>query len=92
MSNQIGKPIINIFKVQFWNKKYLTKGSEIVKYVLGTLCKEKSLGNLQVIRMEIDYELLTLYDAMKKEDAIEIIKSKERLICLRKQWLDLKAE
>ncbi|MEF2291672.1 MULTISPECIES: hypothetical protein [Virgibacillus] len=62
-----------------------------MKYVLGTLYKEKSLDNLQVIRMEIDYELLTLYDAMKKEDAIEIIKSKERLICLRKQWLDLKA-
>ncbi|API93756.1 MULTISPECIES: hypothetical protein [Virgibacillus] len=60
-----------------------------MKYVMETLRKKEAREKLPVIRMEIDYELVTLYDAMKKEDTVAIIKSKERLINLRKQWLEM---
>ncbi len=60
-----------------------------LKYVMETLRKKEAREKLPVIRMEIDYELVTLYDAMKKEDTVAIIKSKERLINLRKQWLEM---
>ncbi|MBU8565076.1 hypothetical protein KM914_01250 [Virgibacillus pantothenticus] len=60
-----------------------------MKYVMETLRKKEAREKLPVIRMEIDYELVTLYDAMKKEDTVAIIKNKERLINLRKQWLEM---
>lgn len=60
-----------------------------LKYVMETLRKKEAREKLPVIRMEIDYELVTLYDAMKKEDTVAIIKNKERLINLRKQWLEM---
>ncbi|NBJ70759.1 MULTISPECIES: hypothetical protein [Clostridia] len=60
-----------------------------MKYVMETLRKKEAREKLPVIRMEIDYELVTLYDAMKQDDTVAIIKSKERLINLRKQWLEM---
>ncbi|GGJ42950.1 hypothetical protein GCM10007111_01300 [Virgibacillus kapii] len=53
------------------------------------LRRKEALEKLPVIRMEIDYELVTLYDAMKNEDTVGIIKSKERLKQLRRQWLEI---
>ncbi len=47
---------------------------------------------LPVIRMEIDYELLTLYDALQENDTVMIIKTKERLEGLRKQLIKIDAE
>lgn len=44
---------------------------------------------LPVIRMEIDYELATLYEAMKESNKVQIIKSKERLNHLRLELLKL---
>lgn len=44
---------------------------------------------LPVIRMEIDYELATLHEAMNEGDKIQIIKSKERLNNLRLELLKL---
>lgn len=60
-----------------------------LKFVMETLRKKEAREKLSVIRMEIDYELVTLYDAMKQKDTVAIIKSKERLINLRRQWLEM---
>ncbi|MGX4669095.1 hypothetical protein JNUCC74_07755 [Cerasibacillus sp. JNUCC 74] len=60
-----------------------------MKYVMEVLRRKEAEEKLPVIRMEIDYELVTLYDAMKNEDKVAVIKSKERLNQLRKQLLEL---
>nr|WP_245251273.1 hypothetical protein [Virgibacillus litoralis] len=53
------------------------------------LRKKEAQEKLPVIRMEIDYELVTLHDAMQANDKIEMIKSKERLEQLRLQMLEI---
>ncbi|WP_077320294.1 hypothetical protein [Virgibacillus proomii] len=60
-----------------------------MKYVMEVLRRKEAEEKLPVIRMEIDYELVTLYDAMKNDDKVAVIKSKERLNQLRKQLLEL---
>ncbi|MGP4106845.1 hypothetical protein [Virgibacillus sp. L01] len=60
-----------------------------MKYVMEALRKKEALEKLPVIRMEIDYELVTLHDAMQANDKIEMIKSKERLEQLRLQVLEI---
>ncbi|SET29379.1 hypothetical protein SAMN05216389_108102 [Oceanobacillus limi] len=61
-----------------------------MKFVLETLRLEEEREKLPVIKMEIDYELLTLYDALQENDTVQVIKSKERLKELRKQFLMIK--
>lgn len=61
-----------------------------MKYVIDTLRKQELKEQLPVIRLEIDYELLTLYDAMQVEDKVQIIKSKEKLIYLRNKMMEIK--
>ncbi|MUK89576.1 hypothetical protein GMD78_14505 [Ornithinibacillus sp. L9] len=63
-----------------------------MKYVLETLRLEEERQKLPVIRMEIDYELLTLYDALQDNDTVLIIKTKERLEHLRKQLIKLEKD
>lgn len=63
-----------------------------MKYVIDTLRKQELKEQLPVIRLEIDYELLTLYDAMQVEDKVQIIKSKEKLIYLRNKMMEIKEE
>lgn len=60
-----------------------------MKFVMETLREEELKQKLPVILMEIDYELLTLYDAMQEENHIQVINSKEKLIFLREQKLKL---
>jgi|GEM_PF-1072496 len=50
-----------------------------MKYVINQIRKKEKKQMLSAVRLEIDYELVTLYDAMEEKDKIEIIKSKERL-------------
>ncbi|MBP1968238.1 hypothetical protein J2Z83_000330 [Virgibacillus natechei] len=47
--------------------------------------RKEEAEKLPVIRMEIDYELVTLHDALKANDKVQIIKAKERLEQLRLQ-------
>jgi hypothetical protein len=54
------------------------------------LKKEEAKEKLPVIKMEIDYELMTLYDAIQEDDQVQIIKSKERLTFLAKQLMEIK--
>lgn len=46
---------------------------------------------IPVLRLEIDYELATLHDAMLEEDAITIEKTKQRLKQLSEQLMALEA-
>ena len=55
------------------------KGVSVMKYVINQIRRKEKKQMLSAVRLEIDYELVTLYDAMKEEDKIEIIKTKERL-------------
>ncbi|GEN30297.1 hypothetical protein CQU01_05350 [Cerasibacillus quisquiliarum] len=62
----------------------------MMKFVLDTLRQEEEKERLQVLRMEIDYELLTLYDAMQTNDITIIVQTKERLKKLTKELIDIK--
>lgn len=65
---------------------------DIVKYVMETLRRKEAQEKLPVVKMEIDYELLTLHDALKVDDKVLIIKTKERLQQLRLQLLQAENE
>lgn len=51
--------------------------------------KQEAKLKLPVIRMEIDYELMNLYDAMQEENKEEINQIKERLNELRNQLYEI---
>ncbi|GLY10628.1 hypothetical protein ACP2W0_11470 [Pseudobacillus badius] len=52
-----------------------------------TQSKEK----LAVIRLELDYELAVLYEAMEAKNTDQMEKSKEKLNILREQMLKMEA-
>ncbi|BAC13377.1 hypothetical protein ACFQ4N_10495 [Oceanobacillus iheyensis] len=60
-----------------------------MKYVMDALRRKEAEEKLPVIRLEIDYELATLFEALQENDTVLIIKTKERLKQLRKQWLEI---
>lgn len=60
-----------------------------MKYVMEALRRKEAEERLPVIKLEIDYELATLYEAMQDGDTVQIIKSKERLKQLSEQWMVL---
>lgn len=60
-----------------------------LKYVLDALRKREVEEKLPVIQMEIDYELVTLHDALKEGNQEEIEKTKEKLERLRQEKLEL---
>ncbi|MFD1415452.1 hypothetical protein [Oceanobacillus jeddahense] len=60
-----------------------------MKYVMEALRRKEAEERLPVIKLEIDYELATLYEAMQDENTVQIIKSKERLKQLSEQWKSL---
>lgn len=59
-----------------------------MKHVMEALRKREAEEKLPVIRMEIDYELVTLHDAMVAGDEEQIKKSKKRLSDLRRQLIE----
>ncbi|WP_163970789.1 hypothetical protein [Oceanobacillus halotolerans] len=63
-----------------------------MKYVMEALRRQEAKEKIPVIRMEIDYELVTLYDALQADDHVQVIKSKERLKQLRKQMIEIENE
>lgn len=60
-----------------------------MKYVMEAIWREEAKKQLPAIRLEIDYELVTLHDALQADDRIEIIRTKERLEKLRIQLLHI---
>ena len=63
-----------------------------MKYVMEVLRQKEAQEQLPVIRMEIDYELVTLNDALRSNDKVKIVKTKERLEQLRLQLLEIVGE
>lgn len=53
-----------------------------MNYVMDALRKKEAEKKLPVLKMEIDYELLTLYDAIQAKDELQKLKSKEKLVQL----------
>ncbi|SDL78335.1 hypothetical protein [Sediminibacillus halophilus] len=60
-----------------------------MKYVMEAIKKREAEEKLPVIKLEIDYELITLYDAMKDNDQRAMEISKQRLNELRREMLAL---
>lgn len=60
-----------------------------LRYVIEVLRQKEAREQLPVIKMEIDYELVTLHDALLANDKVEIIKTKERLEQLRLEWMNI---
>jgi len=56
-----------------------------MRYVIEQVRQKENRQMLSVVRMEIDYELVTLFDAMKAKNKLEMKKSKERLHYLVKK-------
>ncbi|SFJ91946.1 hypothetical protein SAMN04487936_105210 [Halobacillus dabanensis] len=63
-----------------------------MKHVMEALRKREAEEKLPVIRMEIDYELVTLHDAMIGGDVEQMKKTKRRLSELRKQLIEWSIE
>ncbi|MFD2371017.1 hypothetical protein ACFSO0_13935 [Brevibacillus sp. GCM10020057] len=59
--------------------------------VIAALKRRDSEERIPVLRLELDYELATLYDAMIAEDLGQMKQSKERLKQLRREMLLLEA-
>nr|WP_156290469.1 hypothetical protein [Oceanobacillus salinisoli] len=60
-----------------------------MKFVMEIIKREEAKQRLPIIKMEIDYELMTLHDAMQDDDQVQVIKSKERLKFLTKQLMEI---
>jgi len=54
-----------------------------------TFRKQELKEQLPIILMEIDYELLSLHDALESNDIVQIIKIKERLNQLRLKKIEI---
>jgi len=54
-----------------------------------TFRKQELKEQLPIILMEIDYELLSLHDALESNDIVQIIKIKERLNRLRLKKIEI---
>ncbi len=48
-------------------------------------------NRIGVLKLELDYELATLYDAMSQNDESKKNECKRKLERLRKEWMRLKA-
>ncbi|MFA9557307.1 hypothetical protein ACERII_08395 [Evansella sp. AB-rgal1] len=59
--------------------------------VIQTLKRIEGDKRMPVLKMEIDYELLTLYDALQSKDKKQIEFSKRKLEKLRREWISYKA-
>ncbi|WP_181348963.1 hypothetical protein [Thalassobacillus sp. CUG 92003] len=59
-----------------------------MKHVMEALKRREAEEKLPVLKLEIDYELVTLFDAIKAEDQEAIEASKQRLSELREQLLE----
>lgn len=53
---------------------------------------QKVMNNrLAVLRLELDYELATLYEALQNKDKRKVTECKLKLEKLRKEWIKLHA-
>lgn len=62
-----------------------------MKQVIQTLKRNDAEKRIPVVRLEIDYELVSLFDAMKISDKEEMTHCKNRLEKLRQELIRLEA-
>jgi hypothetical protein len=62
-----------------------------MKQVMNTLKRTDAERRIPVLRLEIDYELATLFDALKSKDQKQINESKRKLERLRLELVRLEA-
>ncbi|UFJ41870.1 hypothetical protein LOK74_05035 [Brevibacillus humidisoli] len=58
-----------------------------IDQVMAALKRRDAEERIPVLRLELDYELATLYDAMQECDTEQIKRSKQRLKKLRREML-----
>jgi|SRR5690625_4524776 len=86
---------LGYFYILFLNRysskivRNIWKDVDKLRYVIEVLRQKEAREQLPVIKMEIDYELVTLHDALLLDDKVEIIKAKEKLEQLRLQWMNI---
>lgn len=59
--------------------------------VIQTLKRKDGERRIPVLKLEIDYELQTLFDAMQAKESEQVELSKHKLEELRGEWLRLEA-
>ncbi|PYZ93288.1 hypothetical protein CR194_08830 [Salipaludibacillus keqinensis] len=59
--------------------------------VIQTLKRRDGEKRIPVLKLEIDYELQTLFDAIQANEQDQVIVSKTKLDKLRNEWLRLEA-
>lgn len=59
--------------------------------VIQTLRRRDGENRIPVLKLEIDYELQTLYDAMVAKETTQVEECKLKLTELRNEWLRLEA-
>ncbi|MCM3732320.1 hypothetical protein M3196_11675 [Fictibacillus nanhaiensis] len=62
-----------------------------MKQVMNTLKRTDAERRIPVLKLEIDYELVTLFDALKSKDQKQINDSKRKLERLRLELVRLEA-
>ena len=71
------------------NETKIKRGVKRVGQVLQTYKKSDAKAQIAVLKMEIDYELLTLYEALLIDDERTIDECKKRLEQLRLKLLEM---
>lgn len=67
------------------------KGVRKLKQVINDLKRKDGEKRLAVLRLEVDYELATLYDAMIENDEVKKAECKKKLQKLSKEIVKLEA-
>lgn len=67
------------------------KGVRKLKQVINDLKRKDGEKRLAVLRLEVDYELATLYDAMIENDEVKKAECKKKLQKLSKEIIKLEA-
>ncbi|WP_224752485.1 hypothetical protein [Metabacillus arenae] len=62
-----------------------------MKQIVKQVQKKESENRLGVLRLELDYELATLFEAMEEKNNEKVNECKKKLERLRKEWLRLQA-
>lgn len=84
---------VRIVEIKGAEKKviYEKACSVTMDQVIAALKRRDAEERIPVLRLELDYELATLFDAMQAKDTAQIHRSTERLKQLRKEMLLLEA-
>ncbi len=62
-----------------------------MKQVIQALKRADAKKRISVLRLEINYELAMLHEALIEEDTDKVQNSKQKLERLRQEWIELEA-